>query len=153
MTQAFHKGRGFSLAYQPIYDLASGTPVKVEALLRWRHPLSPGEFIPVAERTGQIAQIGLWVLSEACRAAQAWPQVCLSVNVSAVQLGRADFAAQVLAVLERSGLPPGRLELELIRIPIESSRFLDSIRLKGVGKDTDFAIWMHRRCSSDCAGI
>ena len=120
LTQAFHKGRGFSLAYQPIYDLASGTPVKVEALLRWRHPLlgqiSPGEFIPVAERTGQIAQIGLWVLSEACRAAQAWPQVCLSVNVSAVQLGRADFAAQVLAVLERSGLPPGRLELELIRI-------------------------------------
>ncbi|WP_188741345.1 hypothetical protein, partial [Deinococcus wulumuqiensis] len=67
------------------------------------------------------------MLSEACRAAQAWPQVCLSVNVSAVQLGRADFAAQVLAVLERSGLPPGRLELELIRIPIESSRFLDSI--------------------------
>ncbi|WP_278914606.1 hypothetical protein [Deinococcus wulumuqiensis] len=50
-------------------------------------------------------------------------------------------------VFDKAGGPP------LIRIPIESSIFLDSIRLKGVGKDTDFAIWMHRRCSSDCAGI
>ena len=75
LAQAFYDGQGFSLAYQPIYDLASGVPVKVEALLRWRHPqlgqISPAEFIPIAERTGQIAQIGLWVLDEACRAAQA----------------------------------------------------------------------------------
>lgn len=63
LAQAFYDGQGFSLAYQPIYDLASGVPVKVEALLRWRHPqlgqISPAEFIPIAQRTGQIAQIGL----------------------------------------------------------------------------------------------
>ena len=117
LAQAFYDGQGFSLAYQPIYDLASGVPVKVEALLRWRHPqlgqISPAEFIPIAERTGQIAQIGLWVLDEACRAAQAWPQLRLSVNVSAVQLSRPEFAAQLFGVLDSTGMTTQRLELEL----------------------------------------
>ncbi|GHG05702.1 hypothetical protein GCM10017783_17830 [Deinococcus piscis] len=109
---------GFSLLYQPIYDLRTGRIVKAETLVRWDHPelghLSPTEFIPVAERTGQIARLGLWVLEEACREALHWPAgIKVSVNVSAYQLARSGFAEQVQDVLERSGLSSHALELEL----------------------------------------
>lgn len=142
---------GFSLAYQPIYDLASGLPVKAEALLRWRHPLlghvSPAEFIPVAERSGQMNDIGQWVLYEACRAALGWaalgwPDLCLSVNVSPMQLSRPDYAQQVETTLRDVGFAPGRLELELTETAAlyEDHRIqanLDQLERLGIGISID----------------
>jgi diguanylate cyclase (GGDEF)-like protein/PAS domain S-box-containing protein len=111
-----------SLHYQPEVCLRSGRIVRYEALLRWRHPLlgdiPPSKFIPIAEETSLIVPIGTWVLDEACRKASAWQTtgsagVGVAVNVSLVQFGRADFVETVTEVLERSGLPPHLLELEL----------------------------------------
>ena len=112
----------FHLLYQPIVDLASGAPVGLEALLRWNHPswmIGPSEFVPFAEETGMIIPLGRWVLEEACRhtvaldATAAGAGLDISVNVSAVQLARADFADEVSAVLKATGLDPWRLVLEL----------------------------------------
>lgn len=146
----YHKA-GFSLAYQPIYDLTSELPVKAEALLRWRHPqlghVSPAEFIPVAERSGQISDIGQWVLQEASRsavgwAALGWPQLSLSVNVSPMQLSRPDYAQQVQATLEEVGFAPGHLELELTETAAlyEDHRIqanLDQLERLGIGISID----------------
>ncbi|WP_306216139.1 putative bifunctional diguanylate cyclase/phosphodiesterase [Actinoplanes sp. RD1] len=108
------------LAYQPLVDLGSGRPVGVEALLRWEHPVlgavPPAEFVPVAERTGVIAELGLWALEEACRQVQQWRSVLplyASVNVSAKQLQDPAFPEQVRAVLDRTGLPAEALVLEI----------------------------------------
>jgi diguanylate cyclase (GGDEF)-like protein len=112
----------FSLHWQPQIDLASGRVIGAEALLRWRHPelgaVPPARFIPVAERSGLIAEIGAWVLHEACRQAAAWRRdgvadLVVSVNLSSVQLRRGHVEQTVLHALEASGLPPERLELEL----------------------------------------
>jgi len=112
----------FFLLYQPIFDLASGRIEGLEALLRWRHPVRgivpPDEFIPLAEESGLIVPIGRWVLNEACRQAQAWggfdrQNVGISVNVSAYQLGREDFAGDVRRALEESGLKPSALMIEV----------------------------------------
>jgi diguanylate cyclase (GGDEF)-like protein/PAS domain S-box-containing protein len=112
----------FHLLYQPIVDLASGGPVGLEALLRWNHPswmIGPSEFVPFAEETGMIIPLGRWVLEEACRhavaldATPAGRGLDISVNVSAVQLARAEFADEVSAVLKATGLDPSRLILEL----------------------------------------
>jgi diguanylate cyclase (GGDEF)-like protein len=89
-----------------------------EALVRWRHPvygqISPGDFIPVAESSGVIVPLGLWVLERACRDALAWRDpVMVAVNVSPAQLGAAGLVESVLDVLYRVGLPPHRLELEI----------------------------------------
>jgi EAL domain-containing protein (putative c-di-GMP-specific phosphodiesterase class I) len=109
---------GFSLAYQPIVDLADGEVIGVEALLRWAHPelgpVSPAEFIPIAEQTGLIVPLGDWVLAEACRTAAGWGGGRhLSVNVSGRQLLDPGFAPRVTAILERTGMPPARLVLEV----------------------------------------
>jgi diguanylate cyclase (GGDEF)-like protein/PAS domain S-box-containing protein len=112
----------FHLLYQPIVDLATGAPVGLEALLRWNHPswmIGPSEFVPFAEETGMIIPLGRWVLEEACRhavaldATPAGRGLDVSVNVSAVQLARAEFADEVSAVLKATGLDPSRLILEL----------------------------------------
>jgi diguanylate cyclase (GGDEF)-like protein len=112
----------FWLAYQPQYALDTGEVIGAEALLRWRHPtlglVSPGRFIPLAERAGLISQIGDWVLQEACRQAQAWraqgwERLVVSVNVSPLQFRRGDVERSVARALERSGLPGQNLELEL----------------------------------------
>ena len=112
----------FHLMYQPIVDLATGTPVGLEALLRWNHPswmIGPSEFIPFAEETGMIIPLGRWVLEEACRhavALDATPSgrgLDISVNVSALQLARAEFVDEVAGVLHVTGLDPARLILEL----------------------------------------
>jgi diguanylate cyclase (GGDEF)-like protein/PAS domain S-box-containing protein len=112
----------FHLLYQPIVDLASGSPVGLEALLRWNHPswmIGPAEFVPFAEETGMIIPLGRWVLEEACRHAVALDATAagrgldISVNVSAVQLARAEFVDEVAAVLKATGLDPSRLILEL----------------------------------------
>jgi diguanylate cyclase (GGDEF)-like protein/PAS domain S-box-containing protein len=95
----------------------------VEALVRWQHPqrgmVSPAEFIPLAEETGLILPLGLWVLETACTQLTRWASrpgmayLMMAVNVSASQFQQSDFVAQVLAVLERSGANPQRLKLEL----------------------------------------
>ena len=108
----------FLLHYQAQIDLASGTLTGAEALVRWQHPegrlVPPGEFIPLAEDMGYIGAIGEWVLREACTEALRWPPVLrVSVNVSARQLTQPDFTVTVREILEETGLPPGRLEIEI----------------------------------------
>jgi diguanylate cyclase (GGDEF)-like protein len=113
--------RQFRLAYQPIYTMKREITA-FEALLRWEHPalgpVSPQEFIPIAERTGLIVPIGDWVIEEVCRQAMAWnvpavPSVKIFANISGVQLASPNFGFEIAQTLERSGLPPERLELEI----------------------------------------
>lgn len=112
----------FILHYQPQYDLVSGTMVGVEALVRWNHPqkgmIPPGNFIPLAEESGMIVQIGDWVLEEACRQNKAWqdaglPLIPVSVNLSIRQFVQNDLASKVSAVLEKTGLDAKYLDLEI----------------------------------------
>jgi diguanylate cyclase (GGDEF)-like protein len=109
--------RQFQLVWQPIVELATGAAVGLEALIRWKHPnrglISPAEFLPVAEKTGQILKIGEWVIGEACRQAMAWPQMRISVNLSPLQLADDRIIEITRAVLEETGLPPRRLQLEI----------------------------------------
>jgi diguanylate cyclase (GGDEF)-like protein/PAS domain S-box-containing protein len=107
-----------SLVYQPQKDIASGKVSGFEALLRWTHAtrgeISPTEFIPIAEDSGTILAIGEWVLRKACREAVTWTQpLTVAVNVSAVQIHNANFAHVVHEILFETGLPPGKLELEI----------------------------------------
>lgn len=106
------------LVWQPRLDLDSWRIVGAEALLRWRHPVlgevGPAEFIPIAEQTGSIHNLGAWALEEACRVgARQLPELLLSVNVSTLQLRNSAFDRLVAEVLSRTGLPADRLELEL----------------------------------------
>jgi diguanylate cyclase (GGDEF)-like protein len=105
------------LAYQPVIDLDRTETTGVEALLRWHTPdgapVSPADFIPIAEASGLIVPIGAWVLERACTDVAPLGELSVAVNVSAVQLRIPDFALQVADALERSGLPPRRLVLEL----------------------------------------
>lgn len=110
--------RELSLVFQPIVHLADWRILGFEALLRWRHPdlgqVPPSEFIPVAEEAGLIDEIGEWVLTEACRRATGWrDDLTISVNVSPVQAMSEQSAETTLAVLRATGLPAGRLELEI----------------------------------------
>jgi diguanylate cyclase (GGDEF)-like protein len=134
--------RAFELHYQPVVDLRSNEIVGCEALLRWRHPvrgmISPAEFIPVAEETGLICEIGDWVLATACAEAVNWPpQVRLAVNVSPVQFRSHAFSLKVANTLATSGLPANRLELEiteavLIRDDDTALALLQHLRAIGV---------------------
>lgn len=110
------------LYYQPQIDLLSGKVVGVEALVRWRHPLRglipPAEFIPVAEECGLILPLGHWVLLTACRQAREWLDAGIdmgemAVNISAHQFRQPEFIPSVQAILAETGLPAGRLELEI----------------------------------------
>ncbi len=117
MRPALSNG-GFEIHYQPFVALADGKVVGCEALLRWRHPergmISPAEFIPVAEDSGMIIELGDWVLRTACTEAAGWPQdVRLAVNVSPVQLKYRTFPLNVASALAASGLPASRLEIEI----------------------------------------
>ena len=114
---ALAKGE-FTLHFQPRVGVADCTIRGYEALIRWHHPrrgmVSPAEFIPVAEQSGRIVQIGAWVLGTACRIArERFGEAGVSVNVSPVQFRQADFVAMVGVALAESGLPPHRLELEI----------------------------------------
>lgn len=140
-----------TLHYQPQFDLQSGRIVGSEALLRWRHPtrgtISPTRFIPVAEDTGLIVEIGEWVLRTACRQAAAWTAEGLAphrlaVNLSGVQIERSDVVSTVAEILHETGLPPAALELEVtetyvMRKAKQSVRVLEGLRDLGVGLAID----------------
>ena len=125
MREGLRRGE-FWVAYQPIYSAAAGELVAVEALARWNHPLhgaiAPGVFIPVAERSRFILELGDFVLRTACRrVAEAGGDIALSVNLSPVQLLDDRIVEQVAAILTETGLAPHRLELEVTE-GISSSR-------------------------------
>ncbi len=111
----------FVLHYQPLIDMTSGSVFGLEALIRWQHPelglLRPDRFIPAAEHSGLIIEIGRWVLKEACKQARAWHlrghQVVMAVNLSARQFQDPDLPAQVREALQAADLRPHFLELEI----------------------------------------
>ena len=108
----------FELHYQPIVDSKTRRICSAEVLVRWRHPtkglIYPDLFIPLAEETGLITQIGDWVLRTACAEAATWPvDVKVAVNLSLVQFRKTDLPGVITRVLADTGLPPERLELEI----------------------------------------
>jgi predicted signal transduction protein with EAL and GGDEF domain len=135
-----------ALHFQPQFDLKSGRIVGSEALLRWRHPvrgmIPPAKFIPVAEDTGLIVEIGEWVLETAARQVAEWLSEGLgphrlAVNLSGVQIERGDVVAVVGKILRDTGLPPASLELEVtetyvMRKAKQSVRVLEGLRDLGV---------------------
>src|SRR6202022_3595535 len=117
LRQAMTDG-ALEVYYQPCVSLGDNKITGCEALLRWRHSergmISPAEFIPVAEETGLIDQLGEWVLTTACAEATTWPDhIKLAVNVSPVQFKSGTLALKIVAALAASGLPASRLELEI----------------------------------------
>jgi diguanylate cyclase (GGDEF)-like protein len=110
--------RALEVYYQPCVSLADNTITGCEALVRWRHPergmISPAEFVPIAEETGLINELGEWVLATACAEAATWPdEIRLAVNVSPVQFRSGTLALKIVAALAETGLPANRLELEI----------------------------------------
>jgi predicted signal transduction protein with EAL and GGDEF domain len=137
----------FELHYQPIVSLNTHDVTSCEALLRWRHlndgVIAPPEFLPLAEKTGAIVDIGRWVLKQACRDAVRWAgDLTVSVNLSLLQFENGDLPSAVKAALAESGLPPARLELEigeclLGRDKGKLRRILDELRELRVGITLD----------------
>jgi len=116
------EGGEMLLHYQPQIDTRTGLVTGTEALARWKHPehgwIGPNVFIPIAERTGMIVALGEWVLRTACRQAVEWRDqglgdVCVAVNLSAIQFDRSNLEEVVMRELQRSGLAPESLELEV----------------------------------------
>ena len=136
----------FALHYQPLINLKTGEITGAEALIRWTHPtrgpVSPAQFIPVAEDCGLILPIGNWVLREACKQAQAWiavglPLGTMAVNISAIEFRDEHFLEGVFGILKDTGLDPRSLELELtesvLMKRVESTgSILKALRARGV---------------------
>jgi len=141
LRQAMVDG-GLEIHYQPVVELQTGEVSGCEALLRFRHPVrgmvSPAEFIPIAEDTGLITDLGDWVLRTACQEAATWPDhIRLAVNVSPVQLKCRTLALRIAGALAASGLKPNRLEIEiteavLIRDDEAALAILHQLRAIGV---------------------
>jgi diguanylate cyclase (GGDEF)-like protein len=121
MRGALQRGE-FSIFFQPQFDVRTSMVSGMEALLRWNNPelgtVSPDEFIPVAEETGMIIEIGEWVLRNACAQAKVWrdeglPAVRMAVNVSGHQFGMREFPQLVASILQETGIEPAMLELEI----------------------------------------
>jgi diguanylate cyclase (GGDEF)-like protein/PAS domain S-box-containing protein len=134
-------GNQMSLMYQPQESMTRGSVIGFEALLRWHHPLrghvGPDLFIPVAEQTGSILEIGEWVLRTACREAAGWARpLTIAVNVSAVQIYHDNFVSMVHEILLETGLPAHRLELEITETALirDLNRALAALRrVKALG--------------------
>jgi EAL domain-containing protein (putative c-di-GMP-specific phosphodiesterase class I) len=132
---------GFELHYQPLVALQTNAVVGCEALLRWRHPVRglvpPAEFVPLAEETGLINQLGEWVLQTACAEAVTWPShTKIAVNVSPIQFKSQGLALKVAAALAESGLSAHRLELEIteaVLIRDDESALSILHQLRGLG--------------------
>jgi diguanylate cyclase (GGDEF)-like protein len=136
----------FALHYQPKINLSTGEIAGAEALLRWTHPVrgpvSPAQFIPVAEDCGLIQPIGNWVLREACQQARVWleaglPLETMAVNISAVQLRDENFLDRIFAILRDTALDPKFLELELTESVLmkhaeSTESILKTLRSRGV---------------------
>ena len=136
----------FELDYQPQFDILTGRPCGVEALLRWRHPemgvVAPNDFIGTAEQCGLIVPIGQWVCRVACAQAAAWPGLQLSVNLSPIQLRAPGLVQDVTDALAASGLEPSRLDLEITEgVFLHDTPFtvmqLERLRALGVGITLD----------------
>jgi EAL domain-containing protein (putative c-di-GMP-specific phosphodiesterase class I) len=150
LRHALERGQ-LVLQYQPRVSLARGRMVGVEALVRWRHPtlglIPPARFIPLAEETGMIEQLDLWVLREACVRAAGWrarglPLGRVSVNLSARQFQQAGLAQRVRAALEDSGLEPSGLELEITESTVmrdteQAAEVLRSLKALGIALSID----------------
>lgn len=150
LSHAIERGQ-FVLQYQPRVSVKNGSMVGVEALVRWRHPvlglLAPARFIPIAEESGLINELDLWVLREACTRAAAWRAQGLfrgriSVNLSARQFQQPGLAQRVRAALDASGLAPAGLELEITESTVmqdteEAADVLRSLRELGVSVSID----------------
>jgi EAL domain-containing protein (putative c-di-GMP-specific phosphodiesterase class I) len=154
LTRAVEDG-SLQLHFQPEIDLASGSVVGMEALLRWAHPqrglLWPADFLGVAQATGLLDRIGRWVLQQGAREAASWaqlPQVPgvlqrqLRLNISTGQLASPEFVADVLTVVREHGLAPGVLGLEfrqstLTRLAASAPRQLAAVRAAGVALAVD----------------
>ncbi|HYT95128.1 MAG TPA: EAL domain-containing protein [Gemmataceae bacterium] len=140
--------REFQLNYQPIYALGSGRIIGFEALLRWQHPergsVSPTEIIPVAEETGLILPLGLWVLREACQQMSAWqatfrtePPLIISVNVSGKQFAQKRLVETIEEIIQETGLAPRSLKLEItesaiMKDPDTATAMLTRLRELGI---------------------
>ena len=132
----------FELYYQPLFNTQQQKINGFEALIRWQHPerglIQPIDFIPLAEETGLIVQIGEWVIKEACRQAARWPEhVRIAINISPVQFRTKGLQSILMQALSQSGLAPQRLELEiteslLIDNVTETLKSLHSLREMGV---------------------
>ena len=141
----------FDVFYQPKFNLQTSKIHGVEALIRWNHPgkgqIGPDEFIPLAEETGLISEVGLWVLVNACVQMQSWidkgyAPMSVSVNLSGKQLEDSDIASQVAHVLARSGLKPEYLELEItestiMKHPEEVISILHQLKAMGMRLSID----------------
>jgi diguanylate cyclase (GGDEF)-like protein len=131
----------FELHYQTIVEFATRSVCGAEALVRWRHPelglVPPDQFIPIAEETGLIVQLGDWIIRRACADAANWPpEVKLAINLSPVQFGKSDLGATVADALAESGLTPQRLELEITESVLlkQNDQTLETLhRLKRLG--------------------
>ena len=140
LRSALQEGQ-FRLAFQPLVELATNRIICFETLLRWEHPqrgpISPVEFIPIAEDTGLIGPIGEWVLREACKTATSWPgEVRVAVNLSPVQFRNPRLFEMIQTALAEAGLSPGRLELEITEslLLADSDQVLETLhRLRGLG--------------------
>lgn len=129
--------------YQPKIDLETGAVAGAEALVRWNHAgrmISPAEFIPIAEETGLIIDLGYWVLTQVCRDTASWhrrlPGLSIAVNVSARQLAERDFADRAIAIVRRAGLSPSMFTLEVtesvvMRDVANQMVVLNALRLAG----------------------
>jgi predicted signal transduction protein with EAL and GGDEF domain len=141
------KNNELELRYQPQVDISNGKVVSMEALVRWKHPergmVSPLEFIPVAERTGQIIELGNWVLSEVARHCSYWDTLDLGdfrvcVNISPLQFNQTDLPQSISEFLRMSGLSPDRLELEFTESAVmtDAEANIEKLReLKDLGLD------------------
>jgi diguanylate cyclase len=128
--------------YQPMLNCATGKLVGYEALLRWHHPsrglIPPLDFIPMAEETGLIVEIGQWVIETACKEAAEWQEpLWIAINVSPVQIRQSDLRSVVAATLALSGLPASRLEIEMTESALmedveRASKVLSDVRRLGV---------------------